>query len=173
MRGKREEVVIFFLSPLPFHLSPIFTTFAPKDNKITEMSKICKSGILLLLSILLAACSEDTNDKLEGKWQLQSTEAGGVTMPADTVFYNFQASLFMYQIYDKSTNIHDYAYGYKTFPEDENTVCLNLDNTPTGIPAFLERTDWETPTKYFTIEKLTAKQLILSSDGKRYIFRKY
>ncbi|WP_301029912.1 lipocalin-like domain-containing protein [Parabacteroides goldsteinii] len=34
-------------------------------------------------------------------------------------------------------------------------------------------TDWKSKTRTFSIEKLSGKQLILNSEGKRYIFRKF
>ena len=57
-----------------------------------------KYWMIAAVTILMAACSNDTEHKLEGKWQLQQVEANGDVIQADTVFYNFQNILFMYQL---------------------------------------------------------------------------
>ena len=61
--------------------------------------KVMKYWMIAAVVIILAACSNDTEHKLEGKWQLQQVEANGEVIQADTVFYNFQNILFMYQVY--------------------------------------------------------------------------
>ena len=53
-----------------------------------------KYWMIAAVTILMAACSNDTEHKLEGKWQLQQVEANGDVIQADTVFYNFQNILF-------------------------------------------------------------------------------
>ena len=49
--------------------------------------------------ILFVSCSKDTESKLFGKWQLQKVEANGDVQNVDTVYFNFEHSLFMYQVY--------------------------------------------------------------------------
>ena len=44
--------------------------------------------------ILLASCSKDTGSKLFGKWQLQKVETSGDVQNVDTVYFNFEHSLF-------------------------------------------------------------------------------
>lgn len=137
-----------------------------------KANQILKAGFLCICSVLLAACSKDTDDKLEGKWQMQQMEADGNIQKVDTIFYNFQTSLFQYQIYNTHTNTHTntypYRYGFKTLKGDNELVLeLETDNN------FLHLTDWTTKERVFTIEKVTGKNLILSSEGKRYMFRKF
>lgn len=57
-------------------------------------------GCLLLLTVV--SCSKDEETELDGKWQLQEIEQNGEVQYTDTVFYNFQNSLFMYQTYSPS-----------------------------------------------------------------------
>ncbi len=130
-----------------------------------------KYWIIAAVAILMAACNNDTEHKLEGKWQLQQVEANGEMIQADTVFYNFQNILFMYQIYQPDSNSVLYRYGYNTV--DENKLTLELEHNPNTLDKFLPYTDWSSKTRVFTIEKLSGKQLILDSEGKRYIFRKF
>ena len=130
-----------------------------------------KFWIIAAVAILMAACNNDTEHKLEGKWQLQQVEANGEVIQADTVFYNFQNILFMYQIYQPDSNSVLYRYGYNTV--NENKLTLELEHNPNTLDKFLPYTDWNSKTRVFTIEKLSGKQLILDSEGKRYIFRKF
>lgn len=130
-----------------------------------------KYWIIDAVAILMAACNNDTEHKLEGKWQLQQVEANGEVIQADTVFYNFQNILFMYQIYQPDSNSVLYRYGYNTV--NENKLTLELEHNPNTLDKFLPYTDWNSKTRVFTIEKLSGKQLILDSEGKRYIFRKF
>ena len=48
--------------------------------------------------ILFVSCSKDTESKLFGKWQLQKVEASGDVQNVDTVYFNFELSLFIYQV---------------------------------------------------------------------------
>ena len=50
--------------------------------------------------VALVSCNK-VEHKLEGKWQLKTVEANGVVQTVDTVWYNFQTSLFEYQLYDR------------------------------------------------------------------------
>ena len=43
--------------------------------------------------VALVSCIK-VEHKLEGKWQLKTVEANGVVQTVDTVWYNFQPSLF-------------------------------------------------------------------------------
>ena len=136
------------------------------------MNKVIANGLLFLL-LLLPGCSKDIDDKLEGKWQIQETEVDGVKEKTDTIFYNFQSSyLFMYQIYDKHSEAYFHIYGHKTMKEN-NAIYLEMTTPIDSVSPFVKRTDWDTWNKHFTVEKVTGKQLVLSSDGKRYTFRKY
>ena len=49
--------------------------------------------------ILFVSCSKDTESKLFGKWQLQKVEASGNVQKVDTVYCNYEHSLFMNQVY--------------------------------------------------------------------------
>lgn len=130
-----------------------------------------KYWMIAAVTILMAACSNDTEHKLEGKWQLQQVEANGDVIQADTVFYNFQNILFMYQVYIPAEDDYVLQYGFNTI-KDEDQLELELTEDA-GLVDFLSYTDWKSKTRTFSIEKLSGKQLILNSEGKRYIFRKF
>lgn len=131
-----------------------------------------KYWIIAVVAILLAACNNDTEHKLEGKWQLQQVEANGEVIQADTVFYNFQNILFMYQVYIPATETYMTQHGFNTL-EGDDQVTLELSDVPRPASQYLPYTDWKSKTRTFTIEKVSGKQLILNSEGKRYIFRKF
>lgn len=123
---------------------------------------------------LFVACSRDDDDLLEGKWQLQQVESEGVTLDVDTIFYNFQTSLFMYQVFDTALDTVYHNYGFKEW-EGENRLVLSLTTVNLEHPAseFLMYTDWDGLTESFAVERLTSKQLVLNRNEKRYIFRKF
>ena len=64
--------------------------------------------------ILFVSCSKDTESKLFGKWQLQKVEASGDVQNVDTVYFNFEHSLFMYQVYVTEIDSFRHQYGYNT-----------------------------------------------------------
>ena len=131
---------------------------------------ICVSFLLLTVS-----CEKDDKDDLEGKWQLREViDAEGVVQKVDTVWYNFQNTLFMYQLYDatEETPVYRQCYGFKT-KKDENKVLLELTSYTVTVDEFLPYTDWSTGSRTFTIEKVSGKQLILSSEGKQYKFHSF
>ena len=58
-----------------------------------------KNILITFCVILFASCSKDTESKLFGKWQLQKVEINGDVQNVDTIYFNFEHSLFMYQVY--------------------------------------------------------------------------
>jgi hypothetical protein len=135
---------------------------------IMKMNNRWIAGFLSICLAGLVACSKDMDDKLDGKWQIQQIEANGNVQKIDTIFYNFQTSLFLYQIYDVRTNGYPGRYGFKTMKGD-NELLLQLETSD----DFLKQTDWTSKERTFTIEKVTGKELILTGEGKRYTFRKF
>lgn len=132
-------------------------------------------AVVICLLLLLASCSKDTEDKLMGKWQLKEVvDPQGDIQRVDTVWYNFQTSIFMYLIYEPSSGEYAYrrSYGYNRVEED-NRLWIQLISDPQPVNEFLEYTDWSSAQQTFIIEKLSRKDLILSSDNKQYIFRKF
>ena len=131
-----------------------------------------KNLIIAIGLLLLVACSNDVYDKLDGKWQLQQVEENGIVQDVDTIYYNFQTSLFMYQIYDPALDDIRACYGFNT-KEGDNKLLLELISNPKPVESFLKYTDWTSTTRVFIIEKADRKKLILESEGKRYTFRKF
>lgn len=132
----------------------------------------------LVVICLAAACSDET--KLEGKWQMQWMETGGVRTAVDTIYYNFQNNLFLFQ-YRLPNNQTAGIYGYKELKNDDQTLVLEIDdreglgapNSPSGLQQFYTISGWESATHTFTVDKLTRSQLILSDEKSSYIFRKF
>lgn len=122
--------------------------------------------------LLFASCNKDNQDKIFGKWQMQKVEANGVTEAVDTIYYNFEHGLFMYQIYSPARDTFMFNYGFSVF-EKENKVLLELTDKPGDLDNFIHYTDWASVKRQFTIDKLSVKELILSSEDKSYTFRKF
>lgn len=109
----------------------------------------------------------DTDGKLAGKWQLRSVESDLVSIPVDTVYYNFQNALFMYQVRLPDGQM-PLSYGYKTVVGDDELLLELLDK------SFVDTyTNWGDTAKVFTIKKLDSKQLVLESEKIIYNFRKF
>jgi hypothetical protein len=136
--------------------------------KVMKMNNRWIAGFLSICLAGFVACSKDMEDKLDGKWQMQQIEANGNVQKVDTIFYNFQTSLFQYQIYDSRKNVYPSGYGFKTMKGD-NELLLELE----ASDDFLKQTDWASKERTFTIEKVTGKELVLTGEGKRYTFRKF
>ena len=131
-----------------------------------------KNILITFCVILFASCSKDTESKLFGKWQLQKVEINGDVQNVDTIYFIFEHSLFMYQVYVAKIDSFRHQYGYNTL-EGEKTLLLELENNPRPISKFLPYTDWNSSRRIYTIDKLESKQLILSHEGKTYTFRKF
>ena len=119
----------------------------------------------LFASFLLTACDSYTTD-LEGKWQLERIESGNQISQVDTVWYNFQTSLFQYQLYNTTTQAYKTADGFNTY--EKGKLVLQLFSE--GI---LPYTDWTSRERDFSVEIKGHNTLILSSEGKKYYFRRY
>ena len=135
-------------------------------RKLKRMIALC-GGLLSLI-----ACGDSLERQLEGKWQLKTVEQNGQIETIDTVWYNFQNSLFEYQVYVPAIDSVRNMYGYKTLVDDQH-LELELVSYFITIKDFLPITDWSAPKRTFQIEESTGSRLTLSSEGKTYIFKKY
>ena len=123
-----------------------------------------------LLSLI--ACGDSLERQLEGKWQLKTVEQNGQIETVDTVWYNFQNSLFEYQVYVPAIDSVRNMYGYKTLVDDQH-LELELVSYFITIKDFLPLTDWSSPKRTFQIEESSGSRLTLSSEGKTYTFKKH
>ena len=135
-------------------------------RKHKRMIALC-GGLLSLI-----ACGDSLERQLEGKWQLKTVEQNGQIETVDTVWYNFQNSLFEYQVYVPTIDSVRNMYGYKTLVDDQH-LELELVSYFITIKDFLPITDWSAPKRTFQIEESTGSRLTLSSEGKTCIFKKY
>ena len=135
-------------------------------RKLKRMIALC-GGLLSLI-----ACGDSLERQLEGKWQLKTVEQNGQIETVDTVWYNFQNSLFEYQVYVPTIDSVRNMYGYKTLVDDQH-LELELVSYFITIKDFLPLTDWSSPKRTFQIEESTGSRLTLSSEGKTYTFKKY
>ena len=131
-----------------------------------------KKSLIIAISALLGLGACDTmTTNLEGKWQLNQIESEGNVATVDTVWYNFQTTLFQYQIYDRATDQYLAVHGYHTY--EDGILSLDLFQSTEAERDFLMRTDWDSAQRSFSVDEISRKKLILSDDGKRYIFRKF
>lgn len=132
----------------------------------------------LVFICLAAACSDET--KLEGKWQMQWVETDGVRTPVDSIYYNFQNNLFMFQLRQHDNSVF-LVYGYKELKNEDQTLVIEVDerqgehtpNSQNALKKFYEISGWTNATHTFTVDKLTRSRLILSDERASYIFRKF
>jgi len=107
--------------------------------------------------------------ELQGKWQNDD---------ADSIYYNFQNSLFLYQIYLTKGEMSQ-VYGYYSLYGDtglEIRLLREYSSFPLdylGWDTLYSATSQDTIYKAFKIEKLTTKELILSSDSGKMSFHKF
>ena len=136
------------------------------------MMKHSRYAIAICVIAGLMACDNTLDSQLEGKWQLKAVEQAGQIESVDTVWYNFQTSLFEYQVYIPAIDSVRNMYGYKTVIDDQH-LELELVSYFITIKDFLPLTDWCSPKRNFQIEKVTSSDLVLSSEGKTYRFIKH
>ncbi len=123
----------------------------------------------ILLMSLFAACSNNLERKIEGKWQLKTVSEGDKVTVVDTVYYNFQNTLFMYQIANGAPGTNTSRYGYKTEQNDGKELLLELED----IKFVEDRTDWTELNTLFTVESVSNSKLTLKTNGKTYQFNKF
>lgn len=130
--------------------------------------------LMVLFTVgLLFSCKQDIETELDGKWLLREVvTVDGSVQKVDTVWYNFQNTLFMYQLYDAASDSHSHFYGFKN-KGDEKHFQLEMKPYVYTVNDFLEQSDWESGTREFTIDTKTYKRLILHSEGKEYRFDAY
>jgi hypothetical protein len=130
------------------------------------------TGILAAV-LLLLSCEPDRGDKLDGKWLLKEVvQPDGTANAVDTVWYNFQNTLFMYQLYEPANDKYRHIFGFKAW-ESDGRILLELKPDPVSVGSFLPFTDWKSDTRSFSIEKCSGSELVLSSEGQIYHFRKF
>ena len=138
---------------------------------IRDMENMVRVMVLLVSLFLLASCDKPER-QLEGKWLLKEVEENGVVTPVDTVWYNFQTSLFQYQIYDRASDTYQVCYGYKVM-NDEHSLDLELTFDYEAVQEFLLWTDWEGAKRHFIIESISHRELRLLDGERRYCFSRF
>jgi hypothetical protein len=143
------------------------------------MTKKTITTLLAIFMFGIFSCSDDIDHKINGQWQLKTIDENGVISQVDTVFYSFQRGMifsFTTLVNPDSTSI---SYGYISFPA-ENELLISLDTTRNEdgylynvVGDFKELSGWDNLYNLFTIESIDNKNMVLSSDGKIYSFKKH
>ncbi len=135
-------------------------------------TRIKTALVALVLGLACGGCDNSLEQKLEGKWQLKEVKRPeGLVERVDTVWYNFQTSLFEYQLYVPALDSMRNLYGYKTLLGTDS-LELELISYFNTTQNFLPLTDWSAPKRLFRIVEQRGNRLVLESDGKEYHFKK-
>lgn len=135
-------------------------------------TRIKTTLVALALGLACGACDNSLEQQLEGKWQLKEVkQPEGLAERVDTVWYNFQTSLFEYQLYVPALDSMRNLYGYKTLL-GADSLELELISYFNTTQDFLPLTDWSAPKRLFRIVEQRGDRLVLESDGKEYHFKK-
>lgn len=135
-------------------------------------TRIKTALVALVLGLACGGCDNSLEQKLEGKWQLKEVkQPEGLVERVDTVWYNFQTSLFEYQLYVPALDSMRNLYGYKTL-RGTDSLELELISYFNTTQNFLPLTDWSAPKRLFRIVEQRGNRLVLESDGKEYHFKK-
>lgn len=135
-------------------------------------TRIKTTLVALGLGLACGGCDNSLEQKLEGKWQLKEVkQPEGLVERVDTVWYNFQTSLFEYQLYVPALDSMRNLYGYKTL-RGADSLELELISYFNTTQNFLPLTDWSAPKRLFRIVEQRGNRLVLESDGKEYHFKK-
>ena len=135
-------------------------------------TRIKTALVALALGLACGGCDNFLEQKLEGKWQLMEVRRPeGLAERVDTVWYNFQTSLFEYQLYVPALDSMRNLYGYKTLL-GADSLELELISYFNTTQNFLPLTDWSAPKRLFRIVEQRGDRLVLESDGKEYHFKK-
>ena len=128
-----------------------------------------KYSIVGCIILLMVSCENLSNPPLCGKWQLKTVEKNGEILSVDTVWYNFQSkSLFSVQIYDIPW---DTFVGVRT--QEDNLLSIQIFNNRFN-KDIVDYTDWKSPIRLFTIEKVNRQRLLLrSEEGYLYSFIRF
>lgn len=137
-----------------------------------RLTRIKTALVALVLGLACGGCDNSLEQKLEGKWQLKEVkQPEGLVERVDTVWYNFQTSLFEYQLYVPALDSMRNLYGYKTL-RGADSLELELISYFNTTQNFLPLTDWSAPKRLFRIVEQRGNRLVLESDGKEYHFKK-
>ena len=66
---------------------------------------------------------------------MQQVESDGQVTTVDTIYFNFQNTLFMYQIYSPKSDSFRSEYGFNNMP-DNNSIVIELTDNPVPVASF-------------------------------------
>ncbi len=135
--------------------------------------------VLLLCFIGVYSCSDDIGHQINGQWQLKTVDENGVSTKVDTIFYSFQRG----SIFSFTTLVNEneawISYGYVNVLSD-NQLLISMDTTKNAdgnyqiiTHNFKELSGWNNLYNTFMVESIDGKNMVLSSEGKIYSFKKH
>ena len=127
-----------------------------------------KFHLIYFAFILCFSCNDIPTSELIGKWQLKTVEKNGIETPVDTVWYNFQSeAIFSIQVYVPQQDTVYVLLGMRS--QEGDVVSIELESE-----SYIDYSDWNSLNRSFTIDNVSRKKLVLSSEeGYIYSFIKF
>lgn len=138
---------------------------------MTNLMHIIRTiAVTLFAAVALTACN-DTDSRLENKWQLRSYEfPDGRTQREDSVFYNFQSGSFSAICVLPDANYETF-YGLYTLTD--NKISINLLPESLQSPNYQRYMAWPEGQRTFTLQQLNTNSMTLVYDKTLLHFRSY
>lgn len=132
--------------------------------------------LLFTMATIIAACDKAfINGDLDGMWQLRSVESSDTTIYPTDIYYSFQRH--MVQISEHyETGLPLRYIGNLRYTGD--TVAVDgfrkfLEEEKVATTEILKKFHLHGDTTVFIIEKLNDEQLLMNSNGRRYILQRW
>ena len=132
--------------------------------------KLDKIIVVLILSLI--SCSQDNENRIEGRWQATSIESPRHSLYTDSLFWSFDKGVCEIQTLSR-TNSHYSEQIYSSYLINEDSIKISLYSQHVNVAKRNRYLDWNTPQRKFAIRELTTKSLKLSVNDTVYSFRKY
>lgn len=127
---------------------------------------------VLLTCCFLSGCQKETASLIEAKWQLREMLfMDGTKIRVDSIFYNFQKGTFSAIRMRSNDEYKSFMGSYVLNGVDELTINLHLKEGE--LEEIPDDIGWDSEEKRFRVESISTSDMCLSSDNKKYLFRKY
>lgn len=127
---------------------------------------------ILLVCCFLSGCQKETASLIEAKWQLREMLfMDGTRIRVDSIFYNFQKGTFSAIRMRSSGEYKAFMGSYVV--DDVDNLIINLHLKEGEFEELPADIGWDSEEKKIKVESISASDMCLSSDHKKYLFRKY
>ncbi len=126
----------------------------------------------IILLVLFISCSQDNDEKIEGRWQATSIESPRHSLYTDSLYWSFDKGVCEIQTL-LASNAHFTEQIFANFVIYSDSIKIELYSKHVNIAKRNKYLDWNTQQRKFAIRELTSKSLKLSVNDTIYSFRKY